>query len=361
MPASPTHSDLPVGVIGAGALGYHHIRILREVPGAALVGFHEADGARAAAVSADLGVKAFASLDALLDEVEAVSVVVPTPAHYAVAAPALERGVHVLIEKPIATTLDEADGLLAIARRTGAVVQTGHVERFNRAVRAALPFVDEPRFIESDRLAPFNARGSDVAVVLDLMIHDIDLVRTFVGGRVTSVAAVGVPVLTPFVDIANARLTFDAGAVANITASRVSRERMRKLRIFQPSGYLSLDLAAGGGEFYRLRRDEVDFAALVRDARGGQALETFVERIPLEAAEGEPLRLELEAFVNAVAGHGPVAVTGDDGREALAVALTIVRDIERVLRQAASGKRQAEAGSEAGSGAGVAIQADDRA
>ncbi|HEX3868664.1 MAG TPA: Gfo/Idh/MocA family oxidoreductase [Gemmatimonadaceae bacterium] len=319
-----------IGVIGAGALGFHHARILRDVPGARLVGFHDAKPARAAEVSAELGVEAFAAVDALLDAVDAVSIAVPTPAHFEVAAPALERGLHVLIEKPIATTLDEADALLAIAKRTGAVLQTGHVERFNRAVRAGLPFVEGPRFIESNRLAPFNPRGSDVAVVLDLMIHDIDLVRTFVGGAVSGVSAVGVPVLTPFVDIANARLSFEAGAVANITASRVSRERMRKLRIFQQSGYLSLDLAAGTGEFYRLRRD-VDLLALVRDAQGAQALESFVERVAVDAPEGEPLRLELEAFVLAVAGEAPVAVTGEDGREALAVALTIVRDIERTL------------------------------
>jgi predicted dehydrogenase len=323
-----------IGVVGAGALGFHHTRILRDVPGAALVGFHDINPERAAVVSAELGVAAFPTLESLLEEVQAVSVAVPTPFHYRVAAPALERGIHVLVEKPIATTLDEADALLAIARRTGAMVQTGHVERFNRAVRAALPYVDSPRFIESDRLAPFNARGSDVAVVLDLMIHDIDLVRTFVGGGVTSVAAVGVPVLTPFVDIANARLSFDGGAVANITASRVSRERMRKLRIFQQSGYLSLDLAAGTGEFYRLRqdlRDDADRAMFVQRAQGAQALESFVERIVLDAPEGEPLRLELEAFVRAVSGDAPVPVSGDDGREALAVALTIVRDIERTM------------------------------
>jgi len=319
-----------IGVVGAGALGFHHTRILRDISGAALVGLYDVRAERAAAVSAELGVRAFPSLEALLGEIEALSVVVPTPAHYAVAAPALERGIHVLVEKPIATTLDEADALLAIAARTGALVQTGHVERFNRAVRAALPYVDAPRFIESDRLAPFNPRGADVAVVLDLMIHDIDLVRTFVGGRVSSVAAVGVPVLTPFVDIANARLSFETGAVANITASRVSRERMRKLRIFQQSGYLSLDLAAGTGEFYRLRRD-VDLAALVRDARGAQALESFVERVALEADEGEPLRLELENFLAAIRGRAEIAVSGDDGREALAVALTIVTEIERAL------------------------------
>jgi predicted dehydrogenase len=206
-------------------------------------------------------------------------------------------------------------------------VQTGHVERFNRAVRAALPYVDMPRFIESDRLAPFNPRGSDVAVVLDLMIHDIDLVRTLVGSPVRDVAAAGIPVLTPTVDIANARLQFESGAVANITASRVSRERMRKLRIFQQSGYLSLDLGAGNGEFYRLRGD-VDLAAL---ATQPLQLDAFVERMPLEAPEGEPLRLEFESFVAAVRGEGPLVVSGEDGREALAVALRIVADIERAM------------------------------
>jgi predicted dehydrogenase len=324
-----------IGVVGAGALGFHHIRLLRDLPGAALIGFFDSRADRAAHVSGELGVRAFPSLDELLDNVEALSVVVPTPAHHAVAAPALERGIHVLVEKPIATSLDEAYDLLQIASRTGAMVQTGHVERFNRAVRAALPYVENPRFIESDRLAPFNPRGSDVAVVLDLMIHDIDLVRTFVGGGVASIAAVGVPVLTPFVDIANARISFDAGAVANITASRVSRERMRKLRIFQESGYLSLDLAAGSGEFYRLRRD-IDLGELVRRAQGAQALETFVERIVLDAPEGEPLRLELENFLEAIRGRAEIAVSGDDGREALAVALTIVREIERTLPALAS-------------------------
>jgi predicted dehydrogenase len=256
-----------------------------------------------------------------------VTVVVPTPAHYAVAKAALERGKHVLIEKPIAVNLEEADGLLELARRAGVVVQTGHVERFNRAIRAALPYVNSPRFVESNRLAPFNPRGSDVAVVLDLMIHDIDLVRTLAGGHVTALEAVGVPVLTPFVDIANARLTFDSGAVANITASRVSRDRTRKLRMFQASGYLSLDLGTGSGEFYRLRSD-LDLPSLGNAPR---AIDDFVERISLEAPDGEPLRLEFESFVAAVRGAGPVVVSGEDGREALAVALGIVREIERTL------------------------------
>ena len=322
-----------IGVIGAGALGYHHVRILREVPGARLVGFYEVRPERATAVSTELGVPAFDAIERLLDAVDAATIVVPTPLHYGVAKAALERGKHLLIEKPIAATLAEADELVAIADRTGAIVQTGHVERFNRAIRAALPFVEKARFIESDRLAPFNPRGSDVAVVLDLMIHDIDLVRTLVGGHVNDVSAVGVPVLTPFVDIANARLRFDGGAVANITASRVSRERMRKVRIFQESGYLSLDLGVGEGEFFRLRRD-VDFAEL---AKGAQSVEAFVERVPLTAPDGEPLRLEFESFLAAIRGEAAVAVSGEDGREALAVALTIVREIERALPSLAAG------------------------
>jgi len=324
-----------VGVIGAGSLGQHHVRLLRDVDGARLVGFCEVRPERAQQVSTELGVPAIASLEELLDQVDAVTVVVPTTGHHVVAKAALERAIHVMIEKPIAATLAEADDLVATAKRTGALIQTGHVERFNRAIRAALPFIDTPRFIESDRLAPFNPRGSDVAVVLDLMIHDIDLVRTLVGGHVDDLQAVGVPVLTPSVDIANARLTFDSGAVANITASRVSRERLRKIRIFQRTGYLSLDLAAGTGEFYRLRTD-VDFSAI---AKAPLALEAFVERVVLEAPEGEPLRLELESFVAAVQGETPLVVSGDDGREALAVALRINREIERTLPSLAGAGR----------------------
>ena len=320
-------------MVGVGGLGYHHARILRDLQGSAFAGFYDSNGTRAEKVAGELGITAHPTLESLLDVVDAVTIVVPTPAHFEVAREVLARGIHALIEKPIATTLEEADAMLALAKEHGAIVQTGHVERFNRAIRAALPYVDSPRFIESDRLAPFNPRGSDVAVVLDLMIHDIDLVHTLVGGSTASVSAVGVPVLTPFVDIANARLSFDSGAVANITASRVSRERMRKLRIFQQSGYLSLDLGSGEGEFFRLRGD-VDVAAL---AAAPIQLEQFVERIPLRAEEAEPLRLEFESFIAAVRGEAPVAVTGEDGREALAVALQIVADIERSL-PALSGK-----------------------
>jgi predicted dehydrogenase len=260
--------------------------------------------------------------------VDAAVIVVPTKAHYDVAKPALSRGIHLLIEKPITATLQQADELVALARQHGALLQIGHVERFNRAVRAAAPHLDAPRFIESERLAPFNPRGTDVAVVLDLMIHDIDLVHALVQGRVADVRAVGVGVLTQ-VDMTNAWLAFENGAVANIKASRVSRDKLRKLRIFQRNGYFSLDLGAGTGEFYRLRRD-IDLAEL---AKSSQSIEKFVERIKLKAPEGEPLRLEHESFIAAIEGRSPVVVTGEDGRDALAVAMRIVTEIEAVLPQ----------------------------
>ncbi|MFN2603523.1 MAG: Gfo/Idh/MocA family protein [Gemmatimonadaceae bacterium] len=314
-----------VGVVGAGSLGYHHVRILRDVEGAQLVGFFEERPERASQVMTELGVKAYSDSALLLDDVDAVTIVVPTSSHFDVAKEALSGGKHVFIEKPITTTLDEADELLAIAAAKGAIVQIGHVERFNRAVRAALPYVSGARFIESERLATFNPRGSDVAVVLDLMIHDIDLVLTLVGDTAESISAVGVPVLTPMLDIANARVTFTGGAVANITSSRISRERVRKIRIFQHSGYISLDLAAGTGEFFRLR-EKIDPA---NPPAGPIDITSFVDRIKLIAPDGEPLRLEFESFIAAIHGDGPVLVSGEDGRRALSVALKIVAEIER--------------------------------
>jgi predicted dehydrogenase len=311
-------------VVGAGGLGVHHVRILRDLAGDRFAGFYDENPARAASASESLGVTAHASLDALLAQVDAVSIVVPTTAHHQVASAAIAAGKHVFVEKPFTVTLAEADHLIELAESKGVLLQVGHVERFNRAVRAAMPYVDAPRFIESDRLAPFNPRGSDVAVVLDLMIHDLDLVHTLVHAPVADVQAMGIPVLTPQIDIANARLTFANGAVANITASRVSRERLRKLRLFQQSGYLSLDLAAGTGEFFRLRSD---FDPMML-ARAPRALEEFVERIVLDAPEGEPLVLELTQFLGAIAGANAVAVTGAEGREALEAALRIVNAIE---------------------------------
>jgi predicted dehydrogenase len=307
---------LPVGVVGVGALGRHHARHLAGLDEAHLVGVHDIDLSRARTVAGELGTTAFDDLDALLACVAAVTVAVPTPAHAAVGLRALEAGVPVLMEKPLAATVAEADALIAAAARHGVQLQVGHIERYNRALRAAEPYMDGPRYIESQRLAPFQPRGTDVAVVLDLMIHDLDLVLHLTGGaEATEVRASGMPLLSSHLDIANARVEFANGAVALATASRVSRERVRRLRLFQPNGYLSLDLASGGGEFMRVRADWRPGT--------GHALTDVVERIVLEAPEADALELELRSFVHAVRGEREVVVSGEEGRAALALALRV--------------------------------------
>ncbi len=341
---------LKVGVVGVGSLGFHHARLLRELPGAELVGVHDTNPARLAEVGQKLEVRTFASMEALADEVEAAVIAVPTTSHEKVARAVLRHGIHVLVEKPIAPTLEEADRILADAAKVGATVQIGHVERFNGALRACERYIEEPLFVECHRLAPFGPRGTDVAVVLDLMIHDLDLVLSLMGRAVTEIRAVGVPVLTSSPDIANARLEFEGGGVANLTASRVSVERTRKIRFFQRSGYISLDLAAGRGEFLRLKPEAAAALALAgtvgaTSSGNGQGLSLpagvsgladIVEHIELESDGAEPLRCELECFVAAARGAAPVAVTGRQGRDALAVALEIVRRIERPVVEPAS-------------------------
>ena len=314
-----------MGVVGTGSLGFHHARILRSVPGVSMVGFFEAREERAREVADELGIEARASLEALLDDCDAVVIAVPTVAHEEVAMAALERGVHVLIEKPMAASLAEADRILEGAERAGCVVQIGHVERFNQAIRAAEPHLDRPLFIESHRMAPFSPRSTDVAVVLDLMIHDVDLVQSLVGRPIVDIAASGMPVLTRTIDIANARISFEGGAVANLTASRVSLERMRKLRIFQPSGYLSLDLAGGTGEFLRLKQELPLFSpgAQPPAVPPAEGLAALVERVALQGDGAEPLRKELENFRDAVRGDAAPAVSGRQGRQALEVTLSI--------------------------------------
>ena len=315
-------SDAPVrgGVIGTGALGYHHARLLRRMPGAAFAGIYDTNPARAAQVAGELETVAHPSLAALLDRVDAVSVVVPTSAHTEVGLAVLERGLAALIEKPLSDTVAGAEALARKAAETRAVLQVGHVERFNRAVRAAAPYLDEPRFLQTERLAPFQPRGTDVAVILDLMIHDLDLVLELVSGEVREVRATGVAVLTPHVDIANARVEFGNGAVALVTASRISRDRTRKLRIFQPTGYFSLDLAAGSGHFYRLKENW--------QALGAKKIEEIVEPQRLEAPEAEPLKLELESFLQAARGTGTVVVSGAAGLQALQLAFRVADAIQ---------------------------------
>jgi predicted dehydrogenase len=306
---------IPVGVVGVVALGQHHARHLAGLDEVRLVGVYDTNLGRSRQVASGLGTVAFPELDALLRQVEAVTVAVPTPAHADVGLRALELGVPVLMEKPLAATLAEADALVAAARKRQLQLQVGHIERYNRALRAAQPYLDGPRYIESLRLAPFQPRGTDVAVVLDLMIHDLDLVLHLTGSTATEVRASGLPVLSSHLDIANARVEFANGSVALATASRVARERIRRLRLFQPNGYFSLDLASGGGEFMRLRSGW--------QPGTGRELADVVEHIELQAPEADALALELQSFVHAVRGQREVVVTGEEGRSALELALRV--------------------------------------
>ncbi|UCF19517.1 MAG: Gfo/Idh/MocA family oxidoreductase [Gemmatimonadota bacterium] len=311
-----------IAVLGVGSLGFHHARLLQDLPEARLVGVYDIDGGRARSVASELGTRGYDSVDTLLQDVEAVTIAVPTSRHFEMAVLALRQDCDVFIEKPITSSTAEADELIELAAAADRIIQVGHVERFNGAVRACEPFLDKPLFVESHRLAPFVPRGTDVPVVLDLMIHDIDLILSLVGAPVTDVRAAGVSVLSGSVDIANARLEFAGGAVANITASRVSLQKQRKIRFFQPSGYLSLDLGSGTGEVHRRKSVELP---------RGEAfdLANLIEHIQLRGDGAEPLRLELQSYVRAVRRESPVAVTAEEGRAALAVALNIVERIER--------------------------------
>lgn len=313
---------LPVGVIGVGALGSHHARHLAQLEGVELVGVHDLRPDQAAQVADRVGTRTFADADDLLRRVQAVTVAVPTPAHAEVGVRALEAGVAVLMEKPLAATLEDADRLVSAAAHRGQLLQVGHIERFNRAVRAARPYLAEPRYLESMRLAPFQPRGTDVAVILDLMIHDLDLILHLLGGgEATDVRASGVAVLSSHLDMANARVEFASGAVANVTASRMARDRIRKLRIFQRTGYFSLDLGTGGGEFMRLRPDW--------QPGPSQKLQDIVERVVLDAPEADALRLELESFARSVAGQVQSGVSGEEGRAAVALALQVIDAVHR--------------------------------
>ncbi len=316
-------NPIPVGVVGVGALGRHHARHLSSLFGAELVGVFDTDPARAGEVAAETGCRAFPVLADLLSEVRAVVVAVPTSAHHAVGLACLGRQVAVLMEKPLASSLEEADELLAEAARHEVVFAVGHIERFNRAIRAAQPVLERPLFFEGIRLAPFQPRGTDVAVVLDLMIHDLDLTGHLCGGgRAVDVRASGVSVLSPHLDMVNARVEFEGGAVASMTASRVARDRVRRLRIFQPSGYITLDLAEGSGTFMRLREGW-------RPGTGA-SVEEIVETVPLTAPAADAMGLELAAFLAAVRGDPSSIVRAEEGRAALALALQVTSAVHRL-------------------------------
>ncbi|HYE65231.1 MAG TPA: Gfo/Idh/MocA family oxidoreductase [Pyrinomonadaceae bacterium] len=317
--------SIRTAVIGVGHLGRQHARIHAALAAEGRTQFVfvcDSDEERARSVAADRETDWTKDWQALIGRVDAVSLAVPTESHAEIACALLEAGVHVLVEKPISRTLEEANRMIESARRSGMILQVGHLERFNPALTALHPYVRGPLYFEIHRVGEFTARSLDIDVVLDLMIHDLDIVQWLVGEHVeaTDVRAVGIPVLTSRVDAANARLEFASGAVANITASRVGTEKIRKMRFFQPHDYISVD--------YALRRTSI--SSLAPPVGAGARPDVHVRYLDVE--DVEPLRAEIEAFLQAASGHRPSPVSGADGRRALALAL---RALERIEEHAA--------------------------
>ncbi|MBI4479052.1 MAG: Gfo/Idh/MocA family oxidoreductase [Acidobacteria bacterium] len=305
---------IKVAVVGVGKFGQHHARVYHELPGAELVGVYDTDAARAAEMAAAHHCRVFTSLEELIEQTDAASVAVPTQHHAAVACRLLEAGVDVLVEKPMARTLGEADQMIATAERRGRILQVGHLERFNPAVEAAGAIARGPLFFEAHRLSPFSPRSLDVDVVMDLMIHDLDIVLSLVDSEVEEIRAVGLAVLTPNFDISNVRISFENGCVANFTASRVSTERVRKLRWFQPQEYISVDYA---------RQDAIVIA--VEKTAGAPML----SHRRLEPPQQEPLRRQLESFLECVRERKTPLVSGENGRRALGLAHQIQQAMDR--------------------------------
>jgi predicted dehydrogenase len=312
----PTNEPLRTAVIGVGYLGRFHAQKYAQLAGSKLVAVVDANPEAAKRVGAELGVDGLTNIDAVLNHVDAVSIAVPTPLHYAVGKAALERGVHVLMEKPIATTVEEARELVEIAARKRCVLQVGHLERFNPAIVAAASRLKTPRFVESHRLAPFKQRGTDVSVVLDLMIHDIDLIQELVRQPIESIDAVGATVFSGEIDIVNARLRFRGGCVANTTASRISLKQERKIRIFQDDAYLSIDMQQKILTVIRKK----DAAPVESPAQVSIEEESF--------EQGDALLAEIEAFIDACRNGSEPVVTGEDGLRALETAMHISRLIQ---------------------------------
>ena len=327
-----------VAVIGVGHLGQHHARIFAAMPDVELVAVVDTRPGRAEEIAAKHGTTALTDMSGLVGQVDAVTIATPTASHVDVALPFVDAGAAVLVEKPIAISLGEADRLVEAASARDTVLAVGHTERFNPAVAVALPLVSAPRFVEIHRLGTFPERSLDIDVVFDLMIHDLDLLLTFVGSDVVSVEAVGVNVLTPRVDIANARLRFASGCIANVTASRISRERVRKARFFQKDSYVSIDYAAQEVEAYRLfanastaaRPSGASGRPELAEGRGGlgnvegqDGGRPAIHGGAIKVTRDEPLRRELSDFIDAVRRHRQPVVTGRDGRAALALATRV--------------------------------------
>jgi predicted dehydrogenase len=302
-----------VGVVGVGHLGKHHARIFSTLPGVELVAAVDVNRARAQEIAAANHTQPLFDAAELAGKVDAVSIAVPTEQHLAVALPFLRAGVSVLVEKPMARSLEEADAMIAAAAAGGATLAVGQTERFNPAVEAARPLLADPRFVEVHRLGTFPERSLDIDVVFDLMIHDIDVVLSLVHDDVESIEAVGVPVLTGRIDIANARVRFRNGCIANLTASRISRDRVRKIRFFQRSAYVSIDYAAQKVEMYRL-------------VKGGGPMPS-IEGGDVPVVNEEPLKRELADFIDAVASRRAPLVDGAQGRRALELATRIVAEM----------------------------------
>lgn len=303
-------NKLHVAVIGVGYLGRFHALIYSRMPDVALVGVVDPNAERARSVAAEAGCTAFTRVEALPERLDAVSIVTPTGSHLEVAAPFLRRGIHVLLEKPVAATREEGEEIVRLAEGSGAILQIGHLERFNAGVMALAQRISSPRYLEAQRMGEFTGRATDVDVVTDLMIHDIDIILSLMNAPIRRVAAIGTPVLTEHIDIANARLEFADGAVANVVASRVSDKKIRHIRAFQPSGYLSLDFVAQTIEI-----------AYPEETRGAERPGIARERIAVESVK--PLDRELEAFVHCVRTSRPPLVDGRVGLAALNVALEV--------------------------------------
>jgi predicted dehydrogenase len=328
-------------VIGAGYLGRFHAQKYAQLPDCELVGVVDVDAGTAARVADEVDTRAFQDYRELLGRVDAVSIVTPTPSHCAIGLAFLKAGAHVLVEKPIADTVTQAERLVRAARRQRRVLQVGHLERFNPVVLAAEPLLATPRFLECQRLAPFRERGTDVDVVLDLMIHDIDLLQMIVGSPVASMDAIGTPVFSGEIDIANARLRFASGCVANVTASRVSLKTERKLRVFCDDAYLSIDLQQKILTVIRKKSTAAPGAAIDPAAFGPAALAAAQLPVHIEEQsfeQGDALLAEIQSFLAAARGEGRVLVSGEDGLRALTTAIAIT---ERVRGSEARGPARA--------------------
>jgi predicted dehydrogenase len=320
---------LKVGVIGIGHLGRLHASMYSQIPQAQLVGVYDTDLQRCQQVAAEFNTKCFTDIDQLLAEIEAASIAVPTSIHFPIAKAVLEKGIHCLIEKPITKLVEEADQLIQLAKQKNLLIQIGHVERFNPAILALNNDDLNPLFIESHRLASFNPRGTDVAVVLDLMIHDIDIILSLIKSPVKTIDASGVTVISDEVDIANARIQFQNGAVANVTASRISQKKMRKMRLFQRNAYISIDFLDKICEIYRLVGADAEM--LTKNSIPIQMAELNGKKIIYERPhidEINSLQMELASFIDVVQHQKQPIVSGQDGREALRVAMEITRLID---------------------------------